>query len=292
MPILWGRSADVREEPEGRRRRAASEAGGRERDRRFLLEGSQAVREALGAEALEALFTTDDLDPLAVIARGRGIETHHVANDVVRRLTSTVTPQAVVGVAGFLDVDLEVLCSAIEPGGDGTCLALLHEVRDPGNAGTVLRSADAVGRRRSRLLGDLGRRLQPEDRSRVGGLDLPPAGGPERPDVGTLERLRERGVRVLAMSADGATDLYRADLSGPVAFVFGNEAHGLPPEIAGRSPTRRFACHRRDAPSRSTSPRPRPCACSSGSVAVCDRARRSRASSPPPPTTSGRPSPR
>ncbi len=210
------------------RKRAA-----RERDRRFLLEGSQAVREALGAEALEALFTTDDLDPLAVIARGRGIETHHVAHDVVRRLTSTVTPQAVVGVAGFLDVDLEVVCSAIEPGGDGTCLALLHEVRDPGNAGTVVRSADAVGAGGvvfSETSVDV---YNPKTvRASAGSIfHLPVVRN--APTPGSIERLRERGVRVLAMSAEGSTDLYRADLSGPVAFVFGNEAHGLPPEIAG-----------------------------------------------------------
>ncbi|MGH2539437.1 MAG: TrmH family RNA methyltransferase [Actinomycetota bacterium] len=204
----------------------------REQDRRFLLEGSQAVREALEAGALEALFTADELDPLALIARQRGIETHHVAEDVVRRLTSTVTPQALVGVAGFLDVDLDVAASAIEPGGDGSCLAVLHEVRDPGNAGTVLRSADAVGAGGvvfSETSVDV---YNPKTvRASAGSIFHLPVVR-HAPTLASIERLRERGMHVLAMSAEGSLDLYRADLSGPVVFVFGNEAHGLPPEIA------------------------------------------------------------
>ena len=90
------------------------------------------------------MFTTDDLDPIAVRARQAGVETHHVADEVVRRLTSTVTPQAVVGVAAFLDVGLESVLDSVFTEAEG-CIALLHEVRDPGNAGTVLRSADAAG---------------------------------------------------------------------------------------------------------------------------------------------------
>ena len=54
------------------------------------------------------------------------------------KLTSTVTPQGIVGVSPFVDVGSDALPV------DG-CVAILHEVRDPGNAGTVLRSADAAG---------------------------------------------------------------------------------------------------------------------------------------------------
>ena len=48
---------------------------------------------------------------------------------------------------------------------------------------------------------------------------------------GDRRRVKDRGFRVLAMAADGDDDLYRADLSGPIAFVFGNEAHGLPADV-------------------------------------------------------------
>ena len=56
----------------------------------------------------------------------------------MRHLTSTVTPQGLVGLAAFVDVPLD----ALDP---PACVAVLHAVRDPGNAGTVLRSADAAG---------------------------------------------------------------------------------------------------------------------------------------------------
>ena len=71
-------------------------------------------------------------------ARQAGVEVHEVGDEVIRALTSTVTPQGLVGVAAYLDVGLEALP-------DHGCVPVLHEVRDPGNAGTVLRSADAAG---------------------------------------------------------------------------------------------------------------------------------------------------
>lgn len=203
----------------------------REHDRRFLLEGAQAVGEALDAGRLETLFTAVDLDPLAVKARQSGVETHHVADDVVRHLTSTVTPQALVGVAGFLDVELgEALEVALgqDPGG---CVALLHEVRDPGNAGTVLRSADAAGAGAvvfSETSVDV---YNPKTvRASAGSVfHLPIVRG--APTLDAIDGAREAGARVLAMTADSEADLYRTDLSGPMVFVFGNEARGLPDEI-------------------------------------------------------------
>ena len=111
----------------------------REEDGRFLVEGPQAVREALNREGgLEALFAIDEIDPLVVQAGLAGADVHLVNDDVMGTLTSTVTPQGLVGVARHVDVGLEELPA------DG-CVAVLHEVRDPGNAGTVLRSADAAG---------------------------------------------------------------------------------------------------------------------------------------------------
>lgn len=203
----------------------------REHDRRFLLEGAQAVGEALDAGRLETLFTAVDLDPLAVKARQSGVDTHHVAEDVVRHLTSTVTPQALVGVAAFLDVELsEALEIALEhdPGG---CVAVLHEVRDPGNAGTVLRSADAAGAGAvvfSETSVDV---YNPKTvRASAGSVfHLPIVRG--APTLDAIDRAREAGARVLAMTADSEADLYRTDLSGPVVFLFGNEARGLPVEI-------------------------------------------------------------
>ena len=71
----------------------------REEDGRFLAEGPQAVREALASEGLlEVLFAVDEVDPLVVQAGRSGAEVHLVSEDVMGKLTSTVTPQGLVGV--------------------------------------------------------------------------------------------------------------------------------------------------------------------------------------------------
>ena len=195
----------------------------REEDRRFLVEGAQAVGEAI--DRLEILFVTDELDPVAVRARQAGVEIQPVGEDVMGRLTSTVTPQGLVGVAPFLDVDLEALPA------DG-CVAILHEVRDPGNAGTVVRSADASGASGVVFTATSVDVYNPKTvRASAGSLfHLPVVRGPATADAVSVAR--DRGFRVLAMAADGAKDLYRTDLEGPVAFLFGNEAHGLPADVS------------------------------------------------------------
>ena len=108
----------------------------RDRERRFLVEGAQAVGEAV--DSLETLFFTG---PNAVVetAMAAGVALIEVSAEVMERLTSTVTPQGLVGVAPFLDVPLDGLSRELG------CVAVLCAVRDPGNAGTVLRSADASG---------------------------------------------------------------------------------------------------------------------------------------------------
>ena len=77
----------------------------REEERRFLVEGAQGVAEALAEDgALESLFIVDDLDPLAVRARQAGVAVEPVTPRLMERLTSTVTPQGIVGIAPFVDV--------------------------------------------------------------------------------------------------------------------------------------------------------------------------------------------
>ena len=96
----------------------------REEEHRFLVEGAQAVAEALAEDGrLLSLFVSDELDPLAVRARQAGVPVEHVSERVMERLTSTVTPQGVVGIAPFVDVGVDALTS---PG----AVAVLHEVRE------------------------------------------------------------------------------------------------------------------------------------------------------------------
>jgi TrmH family RNA methyltransferase len=199
----------------------------RERERAFLVEGAQAVGEALGRPgALVRLFASDLAHPLVGRARDDGVEVVHVADAVGEKLTSTVTPQGLVGVAPFLDLEL----GSLPP--EPASIAILHAVRDPGNAGTVLRSADAAGADAVVFCAtSVDVYNEKTVRASAGSLfHLPVVRGVETADAVTA--LRERGTRVLAMDAGGDADLFETDLSGSVAFLFGNEAWGLPSEVA------------------------------------------------------------
>ena len=197
----------------------------RDQDRKFLVEGAQGVREALeGPGRLESLYVADPLDELAVRAVKMGVEVHHVDHDLIRKLTSTVTPQGVLGVAPFVDVGL----TEVHEGG---CLTILHEVRDPGNAGTVLRSADAAGSGGVVFTTSSVDLYNPKTvRASAGSLfHVPVVRGVDA--ASAVDQAKRTGHRVLAMDAHGSETLYATDLAGPVAFVFGNEAHGLPQDV-------------------------------------------------------------
>jgi TrmH family RNA methyltransferase len=144
-------------------------------------------------------------------------------------LSDSVTPAGVVAVCRFLDVPLqEALAGA-------RLVALCADVRDPGNAGTVIRTADAAGADAVVLAGSSVDAYNPKTvRASVGSLfHLPVALAPD-PAV-ALAAARDAGLTVLAADGRGESDLFDADdlLARPTAWLFGNEAWGLPDELAG-----------------------------------------------------------
>ncbi len=200
--------------------------GLREGDRRFLAEGAQAVGELLSSGVTpEILFVVSDAHDVALRAREAGVRVEIVSDPVMERLTSTVTPQGLVAVVPFIDVPLEDLPET--PG----CVAILCTCRDPGNAGTVVRSADAAGADAVVFADTSVDAYNPKTvRATAGSLfHLPVVRDASIPEA--VDALRARGCRILAAAAEGSTDVFEADLSGPVAFLFGNEAWGLPPEV-------------------------------------------------------------
>ncbi|MGZ8600576.1 MAG: TrmH family RNA methyltransferase [Actinomycetota bacterium] len=199
----------------------------RDGERRFLVEGAQAVAEALASGGgLARLYHTDPTHPLVARAQDAATELVEVNNEVMGKLTSTVTPQGLVGIAGYVDTGID----ALPP--DAGCVALLHAVRDPGNAGTIVRSADAAGAGGVVFSSDSVDVYNPKTvRATAGSLfHLPVVRGIET--AAAVDALRARGMRILAMDASGEQDLYEVDLTDPVAFLFGNEAWGLPGEVA------------------------------------------------------------
>jgi TrmH family RNA methyltransferase len=201
----------------------------RERENRFLVEGAQPVGEALeSAVPLDLVFHTDRerLQPILARARESGVDVQAVTEEIMARLTSTVTPQGVVAVSPFVDVGLEELPRA--PGS----LAVLFAVRDPGNAGTVLRSADAAGADGVVFCQGSVDVYNPKTvRASAGSVfHVPVVRGASVEE--SVAAARDRGVAVYAASGRGDVDLYSLDLRAPSAFLFGNEAWGLPDEVA------------------------------------------------------------
>jgi len=201
----------------------------RDREARFLVEGSQVTMEAIDAGRVEVLYHTmeegERVDPLVQRARQSGVRAEAVTQQIIELLTSTVTPQGIVGVATFVDVPLGELQA--EP----SLVAVLSSVRDPGNAGTILRSADAAAADAVVFGEESVDVYNPKTvRASAGSLfHVPVVRDVSLPDA--VEALRGRGMRVLATASDGELSIYEADLSGPTAIVFGNEAHGLDPEV-------------------------------------------------------------
>jgi TrmH family RNA methyltransferase len=183
------------------------------------------VREALAAGGLLELFYEPGRhDELVGAAQAAGATVTEVTAPVLAAMSDTVTPQGLVGVAPLLDVDLESLV-------DVRLLAVLVAVSDPGNAGTVLRTADAAGADAVILTAGS---VDPHNakcvRATAGSLwHLPVVSGPELPDV--VRRLRADGIQVLATSGQGDEDLDdligSGGLAEPTAWLFGPEAAGL-----------------------------------------------------------------
>jgi TrmH family RNA methyltransferase len=207
----------------------------RQRERAFLAEGPQAVAEAFtsGARVTDLFVTVPARsrhhDLVSEIADS-GIPVHVVSGEVMDELAQTVTPQGVLAVCGFVDVPLAQVTKPTP-----TLIALLANVRDPGNAGTVLRTADAAGAR-AVVFADAS--VDPYNgkcvRASAGSLfHLPVVAGARLEDA--VDAMRDAGLRIVA--ADGRTGRslddpeVQARLAGPTAWMFGNEAWGLPPEL-------------------------------------------------------------
>ncbi|MEU5683223.1 TrmH family RNA methyltransferase [Streptomyces venezuelae] len=206
----------------------------RGKERLFLAEGPQAVREAAGhGQTLVELFATvDAAERYADIvgeARAAGARVHLADEDVIADISTTVTPQGLVGVCRFLDVPFEDVLAA-RP----RLVAVLSNVRDPGNAGTVLRCADAAGADAVILTDASVDLYNPKSvRASVGShFHLPVAVGV--PVEQAVRGLKGVGVRILAADGAGEDDLDaeldKGTMGTPTAWIFGNEAWGLPEE--------------------------------------------------------------
>jgi TrmH family RNA methyltransferase len=230
----WGTEVTSVRSPRVKVARQLAKRALRLRARSFLAEGPQAVREALAVGVVSQLFVTaagrSRHPELAGQAERSGADVVAVSGELMGELAQTITPQGVLAVCRFIDIPLAALLDAAP-----RLVIVLANVRDPGNAGTVLRTADAAG---ADGVVFAGATVDPYNskcvRASAGSMfHLPLVAGPRVDE--TVAALRGAGLRVLAADGKASRSLDDAERSGalaqPTAWLFGNEAWGLPEEL-------------------------------------------------------------
>jgi TrmH family RNA methyltransferase len=198
--------------------------------RLFLADGPKAVGGALRRGCVVELFATAEAAEQYAALVAVAPQVSLVDDRALSSLSDSVTPAGLVAVCSFLDVPLVEALTA----GERRLVVLCADVRDPGNAGTLVRTADALGADAVVLAGRSVDAYNPKTvRASVGSLFHLPMSRAADP-AEAVQAAREAGLTVLA--ADGAGELSLDDaeplLAGPVAWLFGNEAWGLPEDLA------------------------------------------------------------
>ena len=198
----------------------------RRREARFLAEGPNLVEAALRRGLVSEVFVTESASA-RFGSMLTDVQVHLVTERAAKVLSETVTPVGLVAVCSVPEVGLDdVLADAPR------LVAVAVEISEPGNAGTLIRIADAMGADGVVLAGHS---VDPYNgkclRASAGSIfSIPVVAEPDA--VRTVTTLGEAGLQVLATTVDGEVSLDDADLSGPIAWLFGPEAHGLPPDLA------------------------------------------------------------
>ena len=197
----------------------------------MVVEGAELLSVALEAGApVESVYVAPEGrdHPAVVEVSARAFEAGSRVFDlgpgVLERVADTVTPQPVLAVVGFESPDLSVL--------RGTDLVVVcADVRDPGNAGTLIRTADAAGAGGVVCCDGTVDPYNPKTvRASAGSVfHLPVVAGGET--VSVVETLGAWGLRTLGTVVRDGVDYADVNLTGPVALIFGNEASGLGAEV-------------------------------------------------------------
>lgn len=201
---------------------------GRRRAGHFLAEGPNLIDAAARRGLVDEVFATEAAAQRHA-ALLTGLSVHLVTERAAKALSETVTPPGLVAVCTLPQIDLDDVLA-----GAPTVIVVAVDLSEPGNAGTLIRLADAMG---AAAVVFAGHSVDPYNgkclRSSAGSIfAVPVLIESEAPAV--LARLRTAGLQILATTLDGEMSLDDADmaLTAPTAWVFGPEAQGLSAEIA------------------------------------------------------------
>lgn len=209
------------------------ERKGRDKQGKYIIEGHHLVEEALraGASVETIIFSLEKglPDVLAGLALPGAVEWVGVSQAVLEKCTDTQTPQGVLAIVARPQLGMDELLA-----GEHDLVVVLDGVQDPGNLGTIIRSADSVGAKAVVLGRGTVDLYNPKTiRSTMGSMYHLPI---VEADLGLLlPRARERGVRLVTTSLQAQSSCYDTDLRQPTWLILGNEGRGVSPEVAALS---------------------------------------------------------
>lgn len=223
-----------------KRVRQLAERRHRRREGAFVVHGIQPVWQAVEAGAeIDTLLVAPDLlrSPAAgeLVARqqAQGVRVAWLDADLFTRLSDRDGPSGLAAIVRAHPIAVDDL--AVGPGG---VFVALHEIGNPGNLGTIIRTADAAGSAGVILVGHTTDPYDPVAvKATMGALFHVPV-----THVPTVDALlgwaRARGVTVVTTSARGGDSYWEAQLAAPLVFLLGSEGRGLPADALERGDVR------------------------------------------------------
>ena len=201
----------------------------RDKQQVFLVEGLKSVQEALLSKFIvEKIFLVsdnmkqDDFVSISKLSAEKQIELFSVTEKIIAKISDTKTPQPIVAVVQKPQLKLEYLKLT-----DKNCVVILDELQDPGNLGTIIRTADAAGMDAVFLTTDCVDLYAPKVvRSTMGSLfHLPLFVECEKKTL--LAFLQDNGFTIYTTAANATSNIFTTDFASKCAVVIGNEAHGI-----------------------------------------------------------------
>ncbi len=193
----------------------------------FLIEGVKLIDEAVKSGAdLRQMFVTEKFltgQAAGIISAHKHISAHIVTDSVMAKITDTDTPQ---GIAAIVSIERSDALACILPGRSDHIMLFLESVQDPGNVGTIIRTADAAGVDRVFLNGTCADLYNPKTlRSTMGSVFHTPCIRLDGSEAGSLKN--NICTRFIAASLDGTIPYYEADFTSGFTLMIGNESSGL-----------------------------------------------------------------
>ena len=203
----------------------------------FLVEGVKMFREippdlCMEVYVSESFLKTEEGTAVISLLRETRVTPELVSDSVFQYLSDTRSPQGILAVVRQLRYELKDLMAADAPERKAPLIIVLENLQDPGNLGTIIRTAEAAGSSGILLSKGCADLYNPKvTRSTMGSIFRVPFVYAKVLSDAILQ-LKESGIRMLAAHLEGSVDLYEESFAGPAAILIGNESRGLSDETA------------------------------------------------------------